>query len=183
MEKCSKRETAVLSEVLLEADIVAEESLVETAQVVGVVGVGVTIVFAEGAGEHAHLEEQVDGTQWGVDVCADKDDGLMAGQTFEEVATHVFLTRSDKQNEGAVGLWTMLALDAVGECKETTVTLVTIVGDDAWGQSCFSHVALHLVGNRFGIGTIQHGELADGAEVGWGGGAICAAIGVVVGRL
>ena len=65
----------------------------------------------------------------------------------------------------------MLALDAVRECKETTVTLVTIVGDDAWGQSCFSHVALHLVGNRFGIGTIQHGELADelkslGEEIG-----------------
>ena len=96
MEKCSKRETAVLSEVLLEADIVAEESLVEAAQVVGVVGVRVTIVFTEVAGEYAHLVQQVDGTQWGVDVCADKDDGLMAGQTFEEVATHVFLTRSDK---------------------------------------------------------------------------------------
>lgn len=62
MEKCSKRETAVLSEVLLEADIVAEESLVETAQVVGVVGVGVTILLTEGAGEHAHLDEQLLGT-------------------------------------------------------------------------------------------------------------------------
>ena len=63
------------------------------------------------------------------------------------------------------------------------MTLVAEVRDNTGGQSCFSHVALHLVGNRFGIGTIQHGELADGAEVGWGGGTICAAIGVVVGRL
>ena len=117
----------------MEADIVAEESLVETAQVVGIVGVGVAILLTEVAGEHAHLEEQVDGTQRGVDVCADKDDGLMAGQTFEEVATHVFLTWGDKQNEGAVGLWAMLALDAVRECKETTVTLVAVVRDDTGG--------------------------------------------------
>ena len=60
----------------MEADIVAEETLVEPAQVVGIIGVGMTILLAEVAGEHVHLVEQVDGTKWCVDVCTDENYGL-----------------------------------------------------------------------------------------------------------
>ena len=54
------------------------------------------IFLAEIAGEHAHLVEQVDGAKWRVDVSTDENNGQMAWQAFEEVATHVFLTWGDE---------------------------------------------------------------------------------------
>ena len=58
--------------------MITEESLVNTAQVVGIVGVGMTILLAEVAGEHAHLVQQVNGTQWRVDVSTDENYELWA---------------------------------------------------------------------------------------------------------
>ena len=122
---------SILLEVFLEADVVAEEALVEPTKVVGIIGVGMTILLAEVTGKDAYLVKQVDGTKRCVDVCTDENNGLMARQAFEEIVTHFFLTRCDQQNECAFRLWAMLALDAIGECKETAVALVTIVGDNA----------------------------------------------------
>jgi hypothetical protein len=128
-----RRETqrSVKSEVIFEGYEVAESPFLETAQVGRVIGIGVTIVLAENTGEHAHLVEQVDRAKRGGDVGADEDDGQMTRQVGEEVATHVFLTRCNKQNEYAVSPRTSRTADEVGEREKTPVALVAEVGDDA----------------------------------------------------
>ncbi len=110
-----------------------------------------TILLTKIAGEHTHLVEQVDGTKRRVNVGANEDDGQMVSKTIEEVVANVFFARGDEKHEGTVGLKTMLALDEVGECKETSVTLVTVVRDNAGSKSSFGHVALKLVGNGFSV--------------------------------
>ena len=56
-------ERTVEFEVGLEVNTVAEYAFVKTTKVVRVVGIGTTMLFAEDAGEHTHLVEQVDGAQ------------------------------------------------------------------------------------------------------------------------
>ena len=62
------------------------------------------------------------------------------------------------------------------------MTLIAVIGRDTGSQSGFSHIAFHLVGYGFTIRAIEHSELSDLAEVGWGDGAIDGAIGEVVFR-
>ena len=51
-----------MCKVSTEGDMVAEESLVNAPEVVGIVGIGMTILLTEVASEHAHFVEQIDGT-------------------------------------------------------------------------------------------------------------------------
>ncbi len=131
--------------------MVSKHSFVKSTEVVWVIRVGDTISLAKVTGEHAHLVQQVDGTQWRVDVSTDDDDGQMTWQSVKQVTAYGFFARSDKQNKGAVSPRMFGTADEVGECHETSVTLIAVVRDDTGGQSGFSHVALHLVGYRFTV--------------------------------
>ena len=88
-------ERTIQAKIFLKADEVAEGSFTETAQVVGIVGVGMTVLLAEVAGEHTHLVQQVNGSQWRVDVSTDDDDGQMTWQSVKQVTAYGFFARSD----------------------------------------------------------------------------------------
>ena len=148
-----------MCKVCTEGNMVAEEALVNAPEVVGIVGVGMTILLAEVAGKNAHFVEQVDGAQWRVDVSTDDDDGQMTWQSVQQVTAYIFFTRSDQQYQCTVCLWVFGTADEVGECEETSVAFVAEVRDNARGQSSFGHVALHLVGYRLSIRSVQNGEL------------------------
>ena len=57
-----------------------------------------------------------------------------------------------------------VALDEVGEGHKTPVTLIAEVGDDAGGQSGFSHIALHLVSYWFAIRSVKDSKLCNLTE-------------------
>ena len=109
---------------------VAQYTLYETTLVEGIVRIRAEHVFAVMGYEHAHLVEQVDGAQRGVDVCTDDDYGQMAWHTFENSPAEGFFTRGNKNHEGTVGLRMLGTLDEVGEGHEASVTLVAVVGND-----------------------------------------------------
>ena len=76
--------------------MIAEGSFVDTAQVVGIVRIGVAVFLAEVAGEHAHLIEQVDGSQRCIDIGTNDNNGQMAWQATKQVAAYRLFSWSDQ---------------------------------------------------------------------------------------
>ena len=74
--------------------MVAEESLVNTPEIVGIIRIGMAILLTVVAGEHAHLVQQVNGGQWRDEVSTDDDDRQMTWQSVQQVMAYGFFARS-----------------------------------------------------------------------------------------